>query len=120
MRNRAEVFCGILLLMSGIASLALGADKNTGVDQEVGGMGQGRRIQAPGTYSTKPGSAVSSIADRHTITQESEKGTTADMQGKNISGGGNRGFLYQAGHDQPNSSSTAGPRPNQLGKKVSL
>ncbi|MDO8675084.1 MAG: hypothetical protein Q7K71_03065 [Candidatus Omnitrophota bacterium] len=114
MYNRIIIFCGILLLMSGFASLAPGADRNVPIDQAVGGMEQGSRIQSPGSYSNKgvtssnQGGTTGSITDRHTVFQESEKVTTADHQGKNISGGGNHGVLYQAGREQTNDPSTAG------------
>ena len=119
MLHKIRIFCGIFLLMSGVTSLALGADRNVAVDQTVGGMEQGRRIQSPGSYSNKgvtsgsQGSTTGSITDRHTVLQESEKTTTADPQSKNVPGdadrlpsGGNRGILYQAGREQTDGSST--------------
>src|SRR5882672_7818404 len=88
------IWGGILLFMSAFSSLALGEDRNVAVDQAVGGMEQGRRIQSPGSYSNKgitsgnPGSTTTPAHDIHTVSQESEK-AAASSQGKNISGGGN-------------------------------
>ena len=119
------IFCGSLFLMSAFSSLSWGEERNVAVDQAIGGMEQGRRIQSPGSYSNKgitagnPGSTTSLITDHHTVLQESGK-AAASSQGKNISDGGNHGFIYvngqasnaqngnrQAGGDQTNSSTNA-------------
>jgi len=58
--------------MLGPSSLALsGEDKNVAVDQAIGGMEQGRRISAPGSYSNKDitsekhGNAANPATDAH-------------------------------------------------------
>ncbi len=65
-------FCIVFLLMLGPSSLALsGEDKNVAVDQAIGGMEQGRRISAPGSYSNKDitsekhGNAANPATDAH-------------------------------------------------------
>ncbi len=131
--TKIKIFCGILLLMSGFVSLASGEDRNVAIDQTIGGMEQGRRIQSPGSYNNKgitsgqPGSATTPAQDIHTISQGSEN--TASSQGKNISsgadrlpsGGENHGFVNggsnnqdrqnggtnQAGREQTNGSTNA-------------
>ena len=116
MKQFGKIFCGILLLMSGFASLASGEDRNVAVDQAIGGMEQGRRIQSPGGYNNKgitsgqPGSTPTSAHDIHTISQESEKAATSSAA-KNIPVGGNQGFLYvngQAGNSQNGTHQAAG------------
>ncbi len=76
-------------------------DRNVAVDQKIGGMEQGRRIQSPGNYNNKgitsgePGSTTTPAHDIHTLSQESQKAESS--QGRNISNGGNHGFLYVQG-----------------------
>ncbi|MBI5024143.1 MAG: hypothetical protein HZC18_03985 [Candidatus Omnitrophica bacterium] len=115
------ILCGILLFMSAFASLASGENRNVAVDQTIGGMEQGRRIQSPGNYNNKgitsgqPGSATTPAHDIHTISQESEKATTGSAA-KNITDGGNHGFLYvngQASNTQ-NGTNQAGREQNSL------
>ncbi len=67
-----KIFCIVPLLMLGPSSLALsGEDKNVAVDQAIGGMEQGRRISAPGSYSNKDitsekhGNAANPATDAH-------------------------------------------------------
>jgi len=68
MKNLFFVFLFIL----GFSSLALSAeDKNVVVDQAIGGMEQGRRISAPGSYSStgvvsgNSGSVANPVTDAH-------------------------------------------------------
>jgi hypothetical protein len=116
------IFYGAFLCVIGFSSLASGKDRNVAVDESVGGMEQGRRIQSPGSYSNKgvasgqPGSTTGSITDRHTALQESEKTTTTNSQSKNISDSGNQGFLYRAGREQTIGSSTASTRTESSGQ----
>src|SRR5258706_16475441 len=97
-RIKMMIFCGSLFLMSAFSSLASGENRNVAVDQTIGGMEQGPRIQSPGSYNNKgitsrqPGSAITSVHDIHTVLQESEKAGSPPE--KKIVSGGNHGLFF--------------------------
>ncbi len=98
-------FSAIGLLV--LSSLALADDdRHITVDREMGGMEQGSRIQAPGSFSGKPGSGTTPLSNVHQTISSHQGSQRKPIDSSKSFISGNHGFVYT---EETNHSNNVGP-----------
>ena len=98
-------FSAIGLLM--LSSLALADDdRHIAVDRQMGGMEQGSRIQAPGSFSGKPGSGTTPLSNVHQTISSPQGSQRKPVDSSKSSISENHGFIYTG---ETNHSNSVGP-----------
>jgi len=102
------IFSAIGLLV--LSSLALADDdRHITVDRQMGGMEQGSRIQAPGSFSGKPGSGTTPLSNIHQTISSHQGSERKPVDSSKSSISGNHGFVYTG---ETNHSNNVGPGAN--------
>ncbi len=84
------------------SSLALADDdRHITVDREIGGMKQGSRIQAPGSFSGKPGSGTTPLSNVHQTVSSHQGSERRSVDSSASSTSENHGFVYTGETNHP-------------------